>query len=97
MAAGSETKGAPTLVALLRDNGDPFTMNNAAYELAKAFKELPLAEATERKVLDRLGAESRTWTLDESPQTLRQKSSLIVSSWDTLGWILGLLVRGCAC
>jgi tetratricopeptide (TPR) repeat protein len=35
-----------------------------------------------------MGAESTTWTLDESPAILRSKTSLIVSAWDTLGYIL---------
>jgi len=73
---------------LLKSTDDPLTLNNAAYELGKAFKELPLAEASERKALDKLAAESNSWTLDESPDTLRAKTSLIVASWDTLGWIL---------
>jgi hypothetical protein len=67
---------------------DPLALNNAAYELSKTGKELPLAEASSRKALDMLATESQTWTLDETPATLQQKTSLIISSWDTLGWIL---------
>jgi hypothetical protein len=39
-------------------------------------------------VLDQLAAESRTWTGNEAPALLRQKSSLITAGWDTMGWIL---------
>jgi tetratricopeptide (TPR) repeat protein/transglutaminase-like putative cysteine protease len=88
IAAGQPDKGAATLVALLKNTDEVFTMNNAAYELSKAGKELPLAEEVERKQLATLDAESRSWTLNENPQTLRNKTALIVSSWDTLGWIL---------
>jgi hypothetical protein len=49
---------------------------------------LELAETSTRTALKKLGVESRTWTLDESPQVLRGKSQLIVATWDTMGWIL---------
>ena len=87
IAAGKPDQGAATLTALLKETDEVFTVNNAAYELSRAGKELPLAEEVERRQLARLDAESRSWTLDENPQTLRAKTALIVASWDTLGWI----------
>ncbi len=35
-----------------------------------------------------LDKETSSWTLDESPTTLQQKTSMLISSWDTMGWIL---------
>ncbi len=88
VAAGDPASGSATFVALLHDSNDALMMNNAAYELSKTGNELPLAERTSRLVLSRLGGESTTWTLDESPAVLRSKTSLIIASWDTLGFIL---------
>jgi tetratricopeptide (TPR) repeat protein len=88
IASGSPQKGDATLTALLKSSEDSLTLNNAAYYLADAGLEMPLAEAASRTALDQLNAKSNTWTLDETPATLRSGSSLIFSSWDTLGWIL---------
>ena len=48
--------------------------------------DLTLAETSTRAALDKLAAESNSWTLDEDPQVLRGKTNLIVAMWDTLGW-----------
>jgi len=88
LRAGMSGQGDATLTALLKSTDDTQMMNNAAYELAEARLELPLDEEKIRAVLDRLTAETRTWTLDEAPDVLRAKTSLLVASWDTMGWIL---------
>jgi tetratricopeptide (TPR) repeat protein len=88
VAAGDTASGSATFVALLRDSKDALMMNNAAYELSKTGTELPLAERTSRLILSRMGGESTTWTLDENQAMLRAKTALIISSWDTLGYIL---------
>ena len=67
---------------------DPGMMNDAAYELAKAGLDLPLAESTAKDALARLSAESKTWTLQENPQNTLAKSRRIASAWDTVGWVL---------
>jgi tetratricopeptide (TPR) repeat protein len=86
--AGMKEKGAATLVALVKTTQSPLMMNNGAYELAEAGVELPLAESYTRTALEKMGEESRTWTLDESPQVVLGKSIQIVATWDTMGWIL---------
>jgi hypothetical protein len=63
-------------------------MNDAAYTLADAGQALAVAEETEKAGLQKLTAETASWTLDEAPATLRLKTSLLVASWDTMGWIL---------
>ena len=88
LKAGLTEPGRKTLVDLLQRTDDPGMMNNAAYELADHGLEFPLAEKTARTALDKMEEESRAWTLDEKPQTLKQKSQLIEATWDTVGWIL---------
>ena len=88
MKAGMKEDGHATLRGLLQTTDDPELMNDAAFELADAKQELPLDEAKERVALDKLTTETESWTLDESAQTLRAKTSLLVASWDTMGWIL---------
>lgn len=88
MKAGAVSEGDATLTALLKDSKGPLTLNNAAYELADANRELALADASEKSALAKLDAETATWTMDESPQTLAQSSTLLSASWDTMGWIL---------
>ncbi len=46
------------------------------------------AETAARQALEKLEAETGSWTLDEAPRTLTQQSSLLVATWDTMGWIL---------
>ena len=86
--AGKQEQGRATLVALLKTTDDTEMINDAAYELADAKLELALDEEKERLVLDKLTKETQSWTLDEAPLTLRQKTALLVASWDTMGWIL---------
>jgi tetratricopeptide (TPR) repeat protein len=88
IAAGKNEKGAAALVELLKNSDDPLMLNDAAYSLADAKLEMPLAEASERKALETLTAETASWTLDENPQTLQAKTSLLLASWDSMGWIL---------
>ena len=87
LAAGMTERGRLTLVALLQKTDSPGLINDAAYELADAKLELPLAESRARSALARMEEESRSWTLDESPQTLSQKTYLLEATWDTVGWI----------
>jgi tetratricopeptide (TPR) repeat protein len=88
LAAGMKEKGDATLTGILRSTDNPGILNDAAYELADAGLELPLEEASSRKAVARQEDETKSWTLDENPQQLRQKTSLLEASWDTLGWIL---------
>ena len=85
--AGMKEQGHATLLALVKDADDPGMMNDAAYELADAGLELKLDEETVKTALDRMEAETRTWTLDENPQVLRQRTHLLQATWDTMGWV----------
>jgi tetratricopeptide (TPR) repeat protein len=88
MKAGITEKAHATLLALMQSTEAPGIMNDCAYELADASLELPLDEATAKKALDKLSEETKGWTLDEEPQTLRSKTHLLTATWDTYGWIL---------
>ena len=88
LMAGDKQKGAATLRAVLQQTQDAGVLNDAAYILADASLELPFTETSARAALDKLTEESNTWTLDEDPQTLHNKTHLIVAAWDTFGWIL---------
>jgi len=88
ISAGMKEKGRDTLLALMKSTESPGMMNNSAYELADAGLELTLAESTTRTALGKMTDESKTWTLDENPQTLLAKSRMTAATWDTMGWIL---------
>jgi len=88
VATNAMTDAAANLVAVLKVTTDSLIKNNAAYLLSEAGLNLPEAEAAERSVLDNLTAETRAWTLDEAPDTLKKQTSLLCASWDTMGWIL---------
>ena len=87
LAAGDKQKGQAALETVLKNSQDAGTLNDAAYELADASLDLPLAESSTRDALDKLAQESNSWTLDEDPQVLVSKTRLIIATWDTLGWI----------
>jgi tetratricopeptide (TPR) repeat protein len=88
MKAGMKDDARATLLDVLQKTDDPVLMNDAAFELADAGQELPLDEAKEHAAIDRLTEETRSWTLDESPAVLKQKTQLLLAAWDTMGWIL---------
>jgi tetratricopeptide (TPR) repeat protein len=85
---GHKEDGHATLLELVKKTENPDMMNDAAYELADAGLEFALAEQTTRTALDKMEEESKTWTLDESPQVLNSKTRMIQATWDTMGWIL---------
>jgi len=85
--AGDKTDAASILAPMLKTVSDPEQQNGTAYSLADMGLELTAAEAVERSALDSLTAKASAWTLEEDPQTIKPVSSLIVASWDTLGWI----------
>jgi tetratricopeptide (TPR) repeat protein len=88
MMAGQKSEGTATLVALLKDATDAEMLNDAAYELANADVELDLAKKSCEKALEILTTESASWTLDGDAKSQAAKSTLLVATWDTMGWIL---------
>jgi tetratricopeptide (TPR) repeat protein len=88
LKAGQKAEGSATLKTVIHDSTDPATLNSAAYELANYGQELPLAETTERGVLQQLTTATEGWTGDEQPKTVAAKLTTLYASWDTMGWIL---------
>jgi tetratricopeptide (TPR) repeat protein len=88
VAIGSFADAAPLLAAFLKATEVPTEQNSTAYLLAETGLELPTAEAASRASLEALNTETNSWTLDESPKTLKAQSSLLAACWDTLGYIL---------
>ncbi|HZQ43789.1 MAG TPA: DUF3857 domain-containing protein [Acidobacteriaceae bacterium] len=88
MKADMKDDATATLRGLLQKTDSPEMMNDAAYTLADAGKELALDEEKERVAIDRLTEETKSWTLDESPAVLKQKTQMLLASWDTMAWIL---------
>jgi tetratricopeptide (TPR) repeat protein len=88
LKAGMKERGDSTLLAVMQSTTNPSMMNSCAYELADVGLELTAGEKATRTALEKMEEESKTWTLDENPQTLNAKSRLIAATWDTMGWIL---------
>jgi len=87
LATGEKQKGQAAFEMVLKNTEDVLALNNAAYDLADASLDLPLAESATRTALDKLTEESNSWTLDEAAAVLEEKTQLITATWDTLGWI----------
>jgi transglutaminase-like putative cysteine protease/predicted Zn-dependent protease len=66
---------------------DAEILNDAAYELANAGVELPLAESSCRKSLDMLETQLAQTTLGNLSREDLQRVNLLTAAWDTMGWI----------
>ena len=71
MRGGDVDAGESLIRTIATDSTDLTRRNDASYELAMAGRDLPLAEHTERAVLEQLATESRTWTGGEAQVLLR--------------------------
>ena len=79
------TEGETLLRDVITTSTDPLQLNNAAYELANANLDLPLAETTSKHSLDLLDEASNNG--ETGPNALA-RARLLVNAWDTYGWIL---------
>ena len=78
-------EGETLLRAVVTTSDDPLLLNNAAYELANNSLDLPLAEDAARRALSILDQASNN---GETGPNAINRTALIVSAWDTYGWIL---------
>jgi tetratricopeptide (TPR) repeat protein len=78
-------EGEPILRDTISTSEDPGQLNDAAYELANASLDLPLAEKASRHSLDLLETLSNN---GETGPAALQRTNLLCSVWDTYGWIL---------
>jgi len=76
---------ARSLAAAAEDSG---RLNNSAYLLAEADGDLSAAEKGSRKSIDILEGQTAAAAISEANQQSFARTSLLVASWDTLGYIL---------
>jgi tetratricopeptide (TPR) repeat protein len=88
LESGEKLKGEAILKSALKDSEDPETLNDAAYELANSSLDMDLAENSARRAIDILSTETKSWQLGDTGKKEKQRTTLLVASWDTLGWIL---------
>ncbi len=74
--------------SVLEDTDEPGMMNNAAYILSEAKLDLAYAETMSRKSVDLLEQKTASVTTAESNSQTFATNTLLIASWDTLGWIL---------
>ena len=67
---------------------DPFRLNDGAYTLAAADGDLTSAEKSSRKSIEILEKQTAVAAISEANQQSFGRVSLLVASWDTLGYIL---------
>jgi len=77
--------GSAVLNEVISASSDPLQLNNAAYELANNSLNLDTAEKASRRSLELLEEATNN---GETGPAARQRASLLVSAWDTFGWIL---------
>ena len=85
--AGEKDAGVANLRAALDNASEPEILNDAAYELANANAELPLAETSCSKALDSLEKQTAQLTLGNLGTDDLRRVSLLTATWDTMGWI----------
>src|SRR5215831_9384095 len=85
---GNKDEGSKTLVAVLSKVTEPLMLNDAAYELAEGGVNLDQAEKASRRSVEDLTAESASWVVSATTKEQKSKQELLVSGWDTLGWVL---------
>jgi predicted Zn-dependent protease len=86
--SGSREQGAATLRAVLTDATDEGVLNDAAYELADANLELPLARASCEKALKQLDALTAKISLSAITDDDLGHMTNLAATWDTMAWIL---------
>ncbi|MGA7315603.1 MAG: DUF3857 domain-containing protein [Silvibacterium sp.] len=87
LLAGKRDAGTATLRNSMKDSDDPDTLNNAAYELADFNSDLPTAEASSTKAMEKLEKETSQITLGNLSKEDLQRVNLLTAVWDTMGWV----------
>jgi tetratricopeptide (TPR) repeat protein len=89
LAKGDKAEARKTAEAMLQKAGDdPLLLNNAAYSVAVAEGDLEAAEKAARKSLDVLDSQTSPAQVGEANAASFMRSSSLVATWDTLGYIL---------
>ncbi len=85
---GRNEEAAAAAESVLDGADDPNTLNDAAYQLAESGLDLSVAEAASRKSIAALEQKSAEMTTEQVNGNAFAQASLLVASWDTLGWVL---------
>ena len=88
IASGAKDSGAATLRELLTEATDESTLNDAAYSLADAGLELPLAHSSCEKALKQLDELTAKTNLSVISDADLFHVIHLAATWDTMGWIL---------
>ncbi len=84
-----KTEAADLATKLLaRTSDDPNNLNGGAYLLAEADGDLAVAEHSSRKSIEILEGQTASAAISEANQQSFSRTSLLIASWDTLGYIL---------
>ena len=73
---------------VLSQSNDANVLNTNAYLLSNMKLELPLAEASSRRAIEKLETVLTQVSLQESNDRSYGQTNLLAATWDTLGWIL---------
>jgi tetratricopeptide (TPR) repeat protein len=87
LRADKPDEAVTVVKAALDGSSDPNVLNDGAYVLVSHKAELPLAESSSRKAVDLLETESAKTVLDGVNAGSFRRVTLLLASWDTLGWI----------
>jgi tetratricopeptide (TPR) repeat protein len=88
IAAGGGEQGAATLSAVLAGATDESILNDAAYELANASLDLPLARSSCEKALKQLDDDTSKVSLASLTDDDLKYVVHLAATWDTMAWIL---------
>jgi transglutaminase-like putative cysteine protease/tetratricopeptide (TPR) repeat protein len=88
LALDHKEEAAAAAKSVLDGTDDTLLLNNAAYVLAETGLDLAYAEETSRKSITTLEAKSAAITTEEVNSSAYAQTSLLLASWDTLGWII---------
>jgi hypothetical protein len=87
LLAGEREKAAAVFVKLAALDPEGKTFNDAAYEMANADVQLPLAPDYAKKAVRAAEDESEKITLTNLKEEDLRKIEKLASYWDTLGWV----------
>lgn len=87
LLAGKRDAGSASLHAVLDKATEPELLNDAAYELADFNIDLPTAEASTKKALDKLDDETAQIVLGNLTRDDLVHVNLLTATWDTMGWV----------
>lgn len=87
LLAGNHDAGSASLHAALNKATEPEILNDAAYELADFNIDLPTAESSTKKALDKLDKETAQIALGNLTRNDIANVNLLSATWDTMGWV----------